>query len=242
MLTTLSEPKPIEEEHTFPTIQSIEDCTPLTKTWFTDEPFQQYMEVDDPSCDFVYEFYDELFDKHWTEKSFPRREKDSTHKRELVNLPNLEEVQRRRERLEYVSAISSREWLREIEVIDQVILLYPELKLLLCQVGSLSYQDVFYEPKVGINIIPKSLVLEAFPDKPLSFSQKRLRWILGQTIETEGILRVVQTKIEEYGIFLDYHIFDIPKGDPPFILIGRPIAGVLSSVLDHENHPYHLEV
>jgi hypothetical protein len=65
---------------------------------------------------------------------------------------------------------------------------------------------------------------------------------LGQTIETEGILRVIQTKIEEYGIFLDFHIFDIPKGDPPFILIGKPIEWVLSSVLDHENQPYHLEV
>jgi hypothetical protein len=52
---------------------------------------------------------------------------------------------------------------------DQVIQLYPELKLLSCQVGNLSYQDVFYNTRVGINIIPKSLVLEAFPDKPLSF-------------------------------------------------------------------------
>jgi hypothetical protein len=101
---------------------------------------------------------------------------------------------------------------------------------------------VFYDPRVGINIIPKSLVLEAFPDKPLSFSQKRLQWISGQTIEKEGILRVIQTKIGEYGIFLDYHIFDIPKGDPPFILIKRPIEGVLSSVLDHEKQPYHFEV
>jgi hypothetical protein len=50
---------------------------------------------------------------------------------------------------------------------DQVIQLYPELKLLSSQVGNLSYQDVFYDPWVGINIIPKSLVLEAFLDKPL---------------------------------------------------------------------------
>jgi hypothetical protein len=64
MPNTLSKPKPIEEEPIFPTIQSVEDCTPLTKTWFTDEPFQPYMEVNDLSCDFVYEFYDELFDKH----------------------------------------------------------------------------------------------------------------------------------------------------------------------------------
>jgi hypothetical protein len=101
---------------------------------------------------------------------------------------------------------------------------------------------VFYDPRVGINIIPKSLVLEAFPDEPLYFSQNRLRWISGQTIEIEGILRVVQTKLGEYGIFLDYHIFDIPKGDPPFILIGRPIERVLSSVLNHEMQQYYLEV
>jgi hypothetical protein len=61
---TLSKPKPIEEEPIFPTIQSVEDCTPLTKTWFTDEPCEPYREFDHPSCDFVYEYYDELFDKH----------------------------------------------------------------------------------------------------------------------------------------------------------------------------------
>jgi hypothetical protein len=68
--------------------------------------------------------------QHWTEKSFTRRERDSPHKREEVLIPNLEEVERRRRRLEYVSAINSREWLREKEVMDQVIQLYPELKLL----------------------------------------------------------------------------------------------------------------
>jgi hypothetical protein len=53
---------------------------------------------------------------------------------------------------------------------DQVIQLYLELKLLSCPVGNLFYQDVFYDSRVGINIIHKSLVLEAFPDEPLSFS------------------------------------------------------------------------
>jgi hypothetical protein len=45
MPNTISKPKPLEEEPIFPTIQSIEDCTPLTKTWFTDEPFQPYKEL-----------------------------------------------------------------------------------------------------------------------------------------------------------------------------------------------------
>jgi hypothetical protein len=88
------------------------------------------MEVDDPSCDFVYEFYDELFDKHWMKKSFLRRKIDSRHEREEVLIPNPEEAEKRRQRLEYVSAISSREWFRETEVTDQVIQLYPKLKLL----------------------------------------------------------------------------------------------------------------
>jgi hypothetical protein len=64
----------------------------------------------------------------------------------------------------------------------------------------------------------------------------------GSNHKDGGNLRVAQTKIGEYGIFLDYHIFDIPKGDLPFILIARHIEGVLSSVLDHEKQPYHLEV
>jgi hypothetical protein len=38
MPNTLSEPNRIEEEPIFPTIQSVEDYTPLTKTWFTNEP------------------------------------------------------------------------------------------------------------------------------------------------------------------------------------------------------------
>jgi hypothetical protein len=40
--------------------------------------------------------YDELLDKHWTEKSFQRRERDPTHEGEEVHLPNLEEEKRRR--------------------------------------------------------------------------------------------------------------------------------------------------
>jgi hypothetical protein len=199
MPNTLSEPKPIEEEPIFPTIQSVEDCTPLTKTWFTNEPFHPYREFDYASSDFVYEYYDELFDKHWIEKSFSRRERDSRHEGEELLKPNPEAVERRRKRLEYVYAISSREWLRETEVMDQVIQLYPELKLLSCQVGNLSYQDVFYDLMVGINIIPKSLVLEDFPDEPLSFSQKHLRWILGQTIKTEGTLELPKQRLESMG-------------------------------------------
>jgi hypothetical protein len=54
------------------------------------------------------------------EESFSRRERYSTYERELVNLPNPEEVKRRKEKLEYISTISSREWLREAEGMDHI--------------------------------------------------------------------------------------------------------------------------
>jgi hypothetical protein len=98
----------IEEEPILEKFISTKTHPPLIKTWFTGEPFQPYQEFDHPSCDFVYENYDELFDKYSMGKSFLRRERDSIYERELVNSPNPEEVERRSERLEYVSAISNR--------------------------------------------------------------------------------------------------------------------------------------
>jgi hypothetical protein len=65
------------------------------------------------------------------EEILPEKERDSTHEREEVLIPNPEEVERQRQRLEYVSAISSREWLRETEVMDQVMHLYPKAKVTL---------------------------------------------------------------------------------------------------------------
>jgi hypothetical protein len=87
MPTTLLEPKPIEKEQTFPTIQSIEDCTPLTKTWFTNEPFQPYREVDDPSCDFVYNFYDELFADFGNTRKYQRVESPKAQEKSKTLIP-----------------------------------------------------------------------------------------------------------------------------------------------------------
>jgi hypothetical protein len=61
MPNTLSEPKPIEEEPTFPTIQSVEVCTRLKKHGSPTNHFNHIECFDDPSCDFVYEFDDDLF-------------------------------------------------------------------------------------------------------------------------------------------------------------------------------------
>jgi hypothetical protein len=82
---SLSEIEFIEEEPILEKFISTDTHPPLTKTWFTGEPFQPYREFDHPSCDFIYEYCDELFDKHWSEKSFSRMERDSIHEGEEVH-------------------------------------------------------------------------------------------------------------------------------------------------------------
>lgn len=105
------------------------------------------------------------------------------------------------------------------------------------------HHDVLYDPWVRINIIPMSLVLESFPKEPHSVSQNCIKWMSGQVMETKGILGVIDINIGECKIFLDFHIFYIPKADPPFILIRRPIEGVINSVLTQdEGRLYHVEV
>lgn len=140
-----------------------------------------------------------------------------------------QKVKEQKEKLAHISAVTIQDWLKEAESNDEIVQLYPELHLLQCQ--------------VRINVTSKSLAIEAFPNESLSFSQKHLNWISSKTIKVEGILRVIRTKIGEHEIFLDFHVFDIPKVYPPFILIGRPIEGVINSVLAQDDaRLYHLDV
>jgi hypothetical protein len=115
MPNTLSETKPIEEEPTFPTIQSVEDCTPLTKTWLTDEPFQPYKEFDDPSCDFVYGFYDELFANFGNTWNYQRVERPKAQEEPETPISSSEGRAEHFMLITNLSAIMSREWLDEAE-------------------------------------------------------------------------------------------------------------------------------
>ena len=53
---------------------------------------------------------------------------------------------------------------------------------------------------------------------PLAFSHKHLKWIDGQIVESQGILRVVPMKMSTNKIFLDFHVFDIPEGEEFFLI------------------------
>jgi hypothetical protein len=173
MPNTLSKPTPIDEEPTFPTIQSVEECTPLTKTWFIDEPFQPYREFDDPSCDFVYEFYDELFHNFGNTWNYQRVERTKAQEEPETPISCSEE---RVEHFKFISnflAIMSKEWLDEAKALTDVIKLPTKMRHTTCELMG-NKHDVGYEPSLGINIISSSLAKSLAAVSSLSKSSKLL--------------------------------------------------------------------
>ena len=73
----------------------------------------------------------------------------------------------------------------------------------------------------------RTLVDHISPEQPLTFSRKHLKWIDGQIVESQGILRVIPLMMGNNRIYLDFHIFDIPEGEE-FVLIGQPIEPLVN--------------
>ena len=65
------------------------------------------------------------------------------------------------------------------------------------------------------------------PEQPFTLSRKHLKWIDGQIVECQGILRVVPFMMETNKVYLHFHIFDIPEG-VEFLLVGRPIEPLVN--------------
>jgi hypothetical protein len=113
----------------------------------------------------------------------------------------------------------SKGWIEEAESSSSIIQIYCDFRILLFTIGDAAPQEVFYDPKVGVNAMSKTMAEHIAPEKPLTFSHKHLKWIDDQIVESKGILRLMSLKMGCNKIFLDFHIFDIPEGEE-FILIG----------------------
>ena len=98
--------------------------------------------------------------------------------------------------------------------------------MLLCTIGDAEPQETFYDPKVGVNMMSKTLA-NHISSKPLTFSRKHLKWIDGQIVESKGILHAISLKMGRNKVFLDFHIFDVPEGEE-FVLIGQPIEPLVN--------------
>ena len=114
--------------------------------------------------------------------------------------------------------IISKEWTEEAEASSSIIQIYRRPGILLCSIGDAVPQETFYDPKVGVNVMSKTLANHIASEEPLTFSRKHLKWIDEQIVESQGILRVVPVKMSTNKVFLDFHVFDIPEGEE-FVLI-----------------------
>jgi hypothetical protein len=123
--------------------------------------------------------------------------------------------------IEGLTVIMSKEWTEEAKSSSSTIQIYCDFRVLLYTIGDAAPQEVFYDLKVGVNVLSKTVVEHIAPEQPLTFSHKHLKWIDGQIVESKGILRVMSLKMGHLEIFLDFLIFDIPEGEE-FILIGQP--------------------
>ena len=129
--------------------------------------------------------------------------------------------------IEGLSMIISKEWTEEAEASSSIIQIYHRPRILLCSIGDAVPQETFYNPKVGVNVMSKTLANHIAPKEPLTSSRKHLKWIDGQIVESQGILRVVPMKMSTNKVFLDFHVFDIPEGEE-FVLIGQPIEPLVN--------------
>ena len=80
--------------------------------------------------------------------------------------------------IEGLSSIIGKELTEEAEASSSVIQIYCNPRVLLCTIGDAEPQETFNDPKVGVNVISKTLA-NHISSEPLTFSCKHLKWIDG---------------------------------------------------------------
>ena len=88
--------------------------------------------------------------------------------------------------IEGLSAIISKEWTEKAEASSSIVQIYCNPRVLLCTIGDAKPQETFYDLKVGVNVMSKTLA-DHISSKPLTSSRKHLKWIDGQIVKSQGI-------------------------------------------------------
>jgi hypothetical protein len=82
----------------------------------------------------------------------------------------------------------SKEWTEEVESNSSIKQIYRNFRILLYTIGDAAPQEVFYDPKVGANVMSKTLADHIALEEPLAFSHEHLKWIDDQIVKSTGIL------------------------------------------------------
>ena len=87
--------------------------------------------------------------------------------------------------IEGLFVIISKEWKEEAEASSSIIQIYRRPTILLCSIGDTVPQEMFYDPKVGVNVMSKTLANHIAPEEPLIFSHMHLKWIDGSIVKVK---------------------------------------------------------
>ena len=126
----------------------------------------------------------------------------------------------------------SQEWLDEAEASREVAKIPTHIRRISCQVMGI-YAKICYDPSLGINIIPHFHVQNSLRDHQIQ-SQKRLKLPNGQILDCLGVLQGILMMIDNLKIFLDFHIFYLPRLSFHLTFIERPIMRILENTLGNE--------
>ena len=111
----------------------------------------------------------------------------------------------------------------------KIIAFYLEPALIPGHISDMLPQDILYDPRVGVNIIPKHVVDKYFPTQPRSRSNILLKFNKREMLDNHGVIRVIPVTLRDKRMFLDFHVFDISEGPTPLILVGPPIASLINA-------------
>ena len=73
--------------------------------------------------------------------------------------------------IEGLSAIINKEWTEEVEASSSIIQIYRQPRIIFCYIGDAVPQETFYDPRVGVNVMSKTLsnhIASEAPPDPLS--------------------------------------------------------------------------
>jgi hypothetical protein len=118
------------------------------------------------------------------------------------------------------SAVISYEWLAEMELSTKVARISAPSEVISCNLKGTTI-EAYYSPTVGMNIFPKALAENLYPNESMIPSHKLLRIPSGVTLESYGVIRTIMLRIRGFEYFLDFHIYDISNTS---LLIGVPLG------------------
>jgi hypothetical protein len=207
--------EPKEEEHATKLEISIDSSHDLVVEKPPIEGTQNKLEDDETfPLELPFEFEEDILEDYGNTSNLPVQARPLAR----PSSSDLHEESVHIEHIKNLSLVTSYEWLREAKLSPEVAQIISPSTILLCQVRG-SAMKIHYNRSIEINFISKALAKTLYPNTSLTPSRKLLQSYQDLFLKAMGS-RVVPFIINNLGICLDFHIFDILEIP---LLIGKPI-------------------